>query len=69
MSYSETSDGFEFECDKCHKVFTPPKMGLGSEKPDFVFCLELAKKKGWRPYKHTSKDGRVTQWRHKCPSC
>ncbi len=32
MSQSKTSDGFEFCCDECSAVFSPPTLGRGSAR-------------------------------------
>ena len=69
MSSTECENGYEFECDSCHKVIEAPRMGRGSDKPDFMMCFARIKEKGWRAYKVTSRDGRVETWKHKCPSC
>lgn len=64
MSQSKTSDGFEFDCDSCGEVFSPPQLGRGSASRDFTESWEDAKRSGWRCFRNKKGD-----WEHKCPKC
>jgi hypothetical protein len=69
MASSECEYGFEFECDTCHNVSNPPRVGRGSDKPDFMFCWNVLKDRGWKARKGPTKDGKFEVWRHYCPRC
>jgi hypothetical protein len=64
MTSSSCRDGFEFSCDDCGTVWSPPKLGRGSAKRDFMESWELAKDEGWRAFK-----GARDEWQHRCPEC
>ncbi len=63
MASSQTKDGFEFSCDACGEVFTPPRLGRGSAPRDFQDSLADAKAAGWRAVKVGD------CWEHRCNSC
>ena len=63
MTSTRAKDGFEFSCDVCGEVWTPPRLGRGSEARDWKECWEIAKENGWRAIK--SGEG----WEHRCSDC
>jgi hypothetical protein len=64
MTSQRVRDGFEFACDVCGQVWTPPALGRGSEARDFQESWQEAKREGWRAVK--SGGG---EWEHRCPEC
>jgi hypothetical protein len=64
MTSSACRDGIEFSCDTCDEVWTPPRLGRGSEPRDWNESWNAAKAAGWRAIKN--KRG---EWEHACPEC
>ena len=64
MTSSSSRDGFEFECDDCGEVWSPPRLGRGSQKHSFQESWELAKDESWRAFKSAN-----DHWQHRCPGC
>jgi hypothetical protein len=64
MTGSLARDGFEFECDVCGEVWSPPRLGRGSAGRDFRESWAMAKNDGWACFKD-EKD----KWWHRCPAC
>ena len=64
MTSTKTSNGFEFSCDSCGEVWSPPRMGRGSASRDFLESWEDAKKDGWR-----AKKSPKGEWLHYCEDC
>jgi hypothetical protein len=64
MTSQLTKDGFEFSCDACGEVWSPPKLGRGSAPRDFHESWEEAKSAGWRTIQN--KRG---EWEHLCSNC
>lgn len=46
MSSERGSSGFQFICDSCGEVFTPPNLGRGSESRDWSESWQEAKAAG-----------------------
>lgn len=63
MSSERGSSGFQFICDSCGEVFTPPKLGRGSASRDWSESWQEAKSEGWRAVKVWDK------WEHRCRTC
>lgn len=68
MTSAPVKDGFRFQCDDCGEEWIPPRLGRGSDSPDWHDCWERAKSAGWRAVKVRSKTGK-DDWEHRCPSC
>jgi len=68
MTAYDTRDGVAFMCDECGEEWKPPRLGHGSEVPDFRECLTQAKDDGWRAIPVPSRSGK-TDWQHRCRDC
>jgi hypothetical protein len=65
---TRTTDGFEFSCDACGEVWSPPSLGRGSAPRDFFESWQDAKASGWRAVPIKGRDKAPT-WEHRCSDC
>lgn len=63
MTTQEIKGQVAFSCDKCPETYEPPRLGIGSEKREWLEVWEDAKRAGWRARQNGS------EWEHLCPGC